>query len=869
MASSITGFEYDIFISYRQNDNRSGWVTEFAKALEEELAATVKEPLSIYFDRNPHDGLLETHQVSKSLEGKLVSLIFIPILSQTYCDQKSFAWQHEFCAFNKLATDDQLGRDIKLNSGNVASRILPIKIHDLDTDDQGTIEKEIGSVLRAVEFIYKEPGVNRPLKLTDHRHDNQNKTDYRNQINKVANAVKEITSALRHNGTKSAGPLLKEIFESSNPGGFNQTVVEEKSLAVIPLANLSQDPTQEYFADGITENILTQLASLPQLRVISRTSVMRYKKTVKSAPEIARELGVTHIVEGSVQVHGGRVRISAQLVDAVSDKHVWSRVFMENMDDIFALQDHVAQEVAKELSGSLHQDEAKSSVRATSNLDAYDLFLKGRHAFNQWNVEGYKTATEYFKKAIALDPDFKEAYSYLASSFSARMSWNGDLSPGEAQKNISIYLDEAWKRGPSDNDYLTKAYVELFVYKNFSEAEALLLKATALSSNNTGVLYAHCYLLCVTGRFQKAAEILAKAKSIDPLTVGYFNYQALTLHFLGRHEEALLTLKEGLQLYPSVLRFYDFLGRVYLTMRRYAEAAEAIQVGLHTTTIRPPSMVAYLAASYVHRGETAKAKEFLKELEVRSEADEKGVNYYIVHIYAALNDHSSAVRWLKKAQQTNDVDLIWYEADPLLNNLRNTNPVPDFDGAENHITQLLESKMPRLAYHNIEHIQDVLNAATTLAHEERLPEEETRLLRIAALMHDAGFIDSEKNHEERGTAMTRELLPHYGFRAEQIEVISNIIMATRWPQSPNTLVEKILCDADLDYLGRPDFYETGGKLFQELKQTGVVRNEQEWNLRQKQFLEQHRYHTAFSKANREAQKNERLKEIEKKLNPPS
>ena len=119
MSSIIPGHEYDIFISYRQNDNRSGWVSEFVRSLQEELAATIKEPVSVYFDSNPHDGLLETHNVDKSLEGKLKCLIFIPILSQTYCDPKSFAWQHEFCVFNKLAKD-QFGRDIKLSNGNVA-----------------------------------------------------------------------------------------------------------------------------------------------------------------------------------------------------------------------------------------------------------------------------------------------------------------------------------------------------------------------------------------------------------------------------------------------------------------------------------------------------------------------------------------------------------------------------------------------------------------------------------------------------------------------------------------------------------------------------------------------------------------------------
>ena len=133
MASILPDFEYDIFISYRHNDNKSGWVTEFVKALQEELAATIKEPISVYFDSNPNDGLLETHNVDKSLEGKLKCLIFIPILSQTYCDPKSFAWQHEFVAFNKLAKEDQFGRDVKLSNGNVASRIIPIKIHDLSS----------------------------------------------------------------------------------------------------------------------------------------------------------------------------------------------------------------------------------------------------------------------------------------------------------------------------------------------------------------------------------------------------------------------------------------------------------------------------------------------------------------------------------------------------------------------------------------------------------------------------------------------------------------------------------------------------------------------------------------------------------------
>jgi len=135
MPSILPGFEYDIFISYRQKDNKhDGWVTEFVDHLKGELEATFKEDISIYFDENPHDGLLEIHNVGKSLETKLKCLIFIPIISQTYCDPNSFAWQQEFCAFNLLAKSDPFGRDIRLASGNVTSRILPLKIHDQDPD---------------------------------------------------------------------------------------------------------------------------------------------------------------------------------------------------------------------------------------------------------------------------------------------------------------------------------------------------------------------------------------------------------------------------------------------------------------------------------------------------------------------------------------------------------------------------------------------------------------------------------------------------------------------------------------------------------------------------------------------------------------
>ena len=197
MSSIVEGFEYDIFISYRHNDNRSGWVTEFVNALQEELAATIKESLTIYFDKNPHDGLLETHDVDDSLKEKLKCLIFIPVISQTYCDPKSFAWSNEFLVFLQQAAADAHGLKVRLPNGNTASRVLPIRIHELDAHDKKIIEAELGP-LRAIDFTYQSAGVNRPLRPKDDETIKTNSQNvYRDQVNKTANAIKEIIHGLQ------------------------------------------------------------------------------------------------------------------------------------------------------------------------------------------------------------------------------------------------------------------------------------------------------------------------------------------------------------------------------------------------------------------------------------------------------------------------------------------------------------------------------------------------------------------------------------------------------------------------------------------------------------------------------------------------
>ena len=237
MTSIVPGYEYDIFISYRQKDNKyDGWVTEFVDNLKRELEATIKEEVSVYFDLNPHDGLLETHDVDASLKEKLRCLVFIPVISQTYCDPKSFAWDQEFKAFIEEASKDQYGLKIKLPNSNVASRVLPIRIHDLDTEDIKLCESVLGGILRGVEFIYKSPGVNRPLRAREDKlHDNMNKTVYRDQINKVANAIKEIVSGIRTGKVISDKENTSELVKVDGTEKEITPDVHEKLTANIPI----------------------------------------------------------------------------------------------------------------------------------------------------------------------------------------------------------------------------------------------------------------------------------------------------------------------------------------------------------------------------------------------------------------------------------------------------------------------------------------------------------------------------------------------------------------------------------------------------------------------------------------------------------
>src|SRR4030043_277042 len=417
MASLIPGFEYDIFISYRQKDNKyDGWVTDFVEHLKAELESTFKEEISVYFDINPHDGLLETHDVDASLKEKLRCLVFIPVISRTYCDPKSFAWEHEFKAFVDMASRDQFGLKVRLPNGNVANRVIPVRIHDLDNEDIKLCESILGGVLRGVEFIYKSAGVNRPLRLKEENpQDNLNHTIYRDQINKVANAVKEIITGLISAETGEKPGFSEEVSEQKEVN--EDTIVighkkrktgimiglvliifagllfvfqffgrknspeeqPEKSIAVIPFKSMSDDPEKQYQADAMMDAIIEHLSKIKDLRVKPRTSVEQFHGTKKTPQQIGKELEVSYILEGSFQRYGDSEMLNVRLIRANNEDLLWTNNYDRNWKNIFSVQREVAQTITRELKVVITPEEQQLIEKAsTKNLTAYDFYMRGR-----------------------------------------------------------------------------------------------------------------------------------------------------------------------------------------------------------------------------------------------------------------------------------------------------------------------------------------------------------------------------------------------------------------------------------------------------------------------------------------------------------
>ena len=595
MSALISGYAYDIFISYRRKDNKhDGWVTDFVENLRGELEATFKEDVSVYFDINPSDGLLETYDVDASLKEKLNCLIFIPVISRTYCDPKSFAWEHEFKAFVDQASHDKFGLRVKLPGGNVASRVLPVQIHDLDPEDKKMIETELGGFIRGIEFIYKEAGVNRPLMANeDHPDNNLNKTYYRNQVNKTANAIREIVTGLT-NPQKPEQEPSKEYIRSKLPvkknlipkilsgsllllliialGYFliNKPSVAQgsinKSIAVLPFENLSNDSSQVYFCDGFMEELLNDLQKIKEITVRSRTSTDRYRRTTKPLRTIGSEMNVRYIIEGSVGREANNLKIWVQLIDAKTDEHIWANEYTRESKDIFALQSEIAGKIAGELETVLSPEEKKLiDKKPTENLEAYNYYLKGNDFYWRGNEQqDFDIASRMYSKAIEEDPNFAKAYVRLSICYLTTYWFYYDHSPDLIAKSKEA-INKALEIDPNLPDaHIALATYYYWGFLNYSKALDEIDIAQKQMNNNSECFFTKGNIYRRSGEWTLSKENYLKAFELDPGSPVLAENLAETYYLTGEFHEAEKYFNKTSLLNPALIDLYWFKGNMYV-----------------------------------------------------------------------------------------------------------------------------------------------------------------------------------------------------------------------------------------------------------------------------------------------------------------
>jgi TolB-like protein len=565
MPSILPEYEYDIFISYRQNDNkRDGWVSSFVQALRDELEATLKNPVSIYFDENPHDGLLETHQVEASLQGKLKCIVFIPIISQTYCDEKGFAWSQEFLPFLEMVKSDELGLNIKLTNGNVVSRVLPIRIHDLDNEDQTLLDETLQGPLRAIDFIYKEPGVNRPLMPLDKRELNQEKTSYQNQLNKVANALKDIgTSVLRSNVVSTEEDrVATDTLEVTSVKRYSKIIIaialiavialsywgftnysndenkvstvantenSHKVIAVLPFSNTKPDPNNDYLGFAMASQVIGALDYNKDLTVRPSSAIRKYDQQVIDTKQVADDLRVSYVLTGTYLMQDDIIRLNIELLEANSDQLIWRDNIEVDFRNAFDLQDIVAKKVVDGLQVQFTQTElSRINKDISHNSLAFEYYL--RAISYPITKEGGALAIEMLNKSIELDSTFAPAYAELGNRFHELAIYE-NLDP-----LLFIKVEELYLKAISINENLLSALNNLSMFytetKRIEEAVFLTRKVLSLNPNNAEAHFNLSYIYRYAGMDQEGIIEGEKALTLDPgnprfrsLSLSYYNIQ--------------------------------------------------------------------------------------------------------------------------------------------------------------------------------------------------------------------------------------------------------------------------------------------------------------------------------------------------------
>lgn len=437
------------------------------------------------------------------------------------------------------------------------------------------------------------------------------------------------------------------------------------SIAVLPLANLSGDPSQEYFADGMTEQLISELTQIHSLRVISRGSVMAYKGNRRPLSEIARELHADGIIQGSVMRSKQRVRITVELTRTAEEKNLWSQSYEGDLNDILRLQADVAKAITQEIRVNLtSQEQELLASRRTVKPEAYEAYLKGRFYWNKRGAEAAKSVGN-FRQALEIDPDYAPAYAGLADYYGSA----DNLPPRVANPLARRYAELALQK----DERLAEAHTALALVKSHADrdwagAEIEFRRALELSPNQADVHRMYAVYLAARGRASEAVREIRRAQELEPLSVAISVTAGFISYFARDYDGALAHCRNALDLDRNLAGAHDCLGTVWLAKRMYPQAISECQTAIALSN-NSPARTATLARAYALSGRTAEARKILEDLHTTSNVRYVSP-YLIATIHAALGDKNQALDWLEKAYEDESGSLIWLNSEPAFDNLR-------------------------------------------------------------------------------------------------------------------------------------------------------------------------------------------------------
>jgi TolB-like protein/DNA-binding winged helix-turn-helix (wHTH) protein/Flp pilus assembly protein TadD len=425
-----------------------------------------------------------------------------------------------------------------------------------------------------------------------------------------------------------------------------------RSLAVLPLESLSGDASQNYFADGMTDELITDLAQISALRVISRTSVVVYKGARKPLPQIARELNVDAVVEGTVLRSGDRVRITAQLIEAATDKHLWSQSYESELRDTLALQSRVARAIADQIRISLtpREQAALKNVKVV-NPEAYESYLKGRYFWNKRTADGLKVALAYFNEATDEDPKYAQAYAGLADTYALLGDWQyAVMTPREAFPKAKAAAIKALELDSTLGEaHNSLAFVLDGFDWNFDAAGNEFRRAIELNPGYATARHWYAWHLGLLGRFDEAIAEMKKAQNLDPLSLIINADLAEILVLAHRYDESIAQSRKTIEMDPNFALAHNQLAQAYLAKHEYAEAVEELRKAVQLSG-DAPTCVANLARAYVAVDKRSDAEKLLSDLRKRSSPAYSNAPEIAI-IYVSLGDNDQAMNWLEKGYE--------------------------------------------------------------------------------------------------------------------------------------------------------------------------------------------------------------------------